>query len=284
MSVPRTKRQFAGASSDPSQRQITSFFNSSGVVSSTPPALSTGVTSTPRSFTAASSTDQANLLSVGMRVRKAVPEGYKTGTYSAFALWDEAGNEMAGAGAGDTGRSRANAVSTPRELLPFCGINKVGGLSSQPSAETFSFNATTPIYQTTIRSADVMDGGDELPGLTMSQDSTNSNDSASSGVTGSRTRKRFFVEDEDEVPEMPGRLKIVGWHDDDAVSPRSIAPAGWGNGRVMAVPRKGRSRGKLAGMSGRAAAMGQENAMAMDNDFDEASFLDHTWEVEMSDI
>lgn len=212
-------------------------------------------------------------------MRKAVPEGYKTGTYSAFALWDEAGNEMAGAG--DTGRSRANAVSTPRELLPFCGINKVGGLGTQSSTETFSFNAAAPSYQTTIRSADSMDSDDGLPGLTMSQDSTSSNDSASSGV---RTRKRIFIEDEDDAPEMPGRLNIVGWHDDDAVSPRSLAPAGWSNGRVMAVPRKGRTRGKSAGMSGRAAAMGQENAMAMGNDFDEAEFLDRTWEVEMSDV
>ncbi|KAK7914419.1 hypothetical protein PG985_012122 [Apiospora marii] len=284
MSVPRTKRQFAGASSDPSQRQITSFFNSSGVVSSTPTSLNTAGAGTPRSFNAASSNDQANLLSVGMRVRKAVPEGYKTGTYSAFALWDEAGNEMAGAGAGDTGRSRANAVSTPRELLPFCGINKVGGLGTQSSTETFSFNATAPSYQTTIRSADAMDSDDGLPGLTMSQDSTDSNGSASSGVTGARTRKRIFIEDEEDAPEMPGRLNIVGWHDDDAVSPRSLAPAGWGNGRVMAVPRKGRNRGKLAGMSGRAAAMGQENTMAMGNDFDEAEFLDRTWEVEMSDV
>ncbi|KAK8016114.1 ribonucleotide reductase inhibitor [Apiospora rasikravindrae] len=284
MSVPRTKRQFAGASSDPSQRQITSFFNSSGVVSSTPSSLSAAGASTPRSFIAASNTDQANLLSVGMRVRKAVPEGYKTGTYSAFALWDEADNEMAGAGAGDTGRSRANAVSTPRELLPFCGINKVGGLGTQPSTETFSFNATAPVHQTAIRPADAMDSSDELPGLTMSQESTGSNDSVSSGVTGARTRKRFFVEDEDDKPEMPGRLNIVGWNDDDAVSPRSVAPAGWGNGRVMAVPRKGRSRGKLAGISGRAAAMGQENVMVMGNDFDEAPFLDRTWEVEMSDV
>ncbi|KAK8061409.1 ribonucleotide reductase inhibitor protein [Apiospora phragmitis] len=284
MSVPRTKRQFAGASSDPSQRQITSFFNSSGVVSSTPLLLNATGTITPRSFTAASNTDQANLLSVGMRVRKAVPEGYKTGTYSAFSLWDEAGNEMAGAGAGDTGRSRANAVSTPRELLPFCGINRVGGLSTQSSTETFSFNATAPVHQPTIRSADAMDSSDELPGLTMSQESTDSNDSVSCGVTGARTRKRFFVEDEDDAPELPGRLNIVGWHDDDAVSPRSLAPAGWGNGRVMAVPRKGRTRGKLAGMSGRAAAMGQENTMVMGNDFDEAPFLDRTWEVEMSDV
>ncbi|KAK8104140.1 ribonucleotide reductase inhibitor [Apiospora kogelbergensis] len=284
MSVPRTKRQFAGASSDPSQRQITSFFNSSGVVSSTPSALTTPGASTPRAATAASSTDQANLLSVGMRVRKAVPEGYKTGTYSAFSLWDDAGNEMTGTGAGDTGRSRANAVSTPRELLPFCGINKVGGLSSQPSTETFSFNATAPVYQTTIRSVDAMDRGDEVPGLTMSQDSTSSNDSVGSGVTGARSRKRFFVEDEDQVPEMPGRLNIVGWHDDDAISPRSVIPPGWGNGRIMAVPRKGRNRGKLAGMSGRATAMGQENMMVVDTDFDEASFLDNAWEVEMSDI
>lgn len=274
MSAPRTKRQFAGAACDPAQRQITSFFTSTGATTApsaatTSPSSSTLTinTAAPRTFGASSASDQANLISVGMRVRKAVPEGYKTGTYSAFPLWDDEHDTMP-TSPGETGRSRANAVSTPRELTPFCGIHRVGGLQ-MPASDCVgpTFEIQAPAH--------------DMPGLTLSQESAASHDSSSSGVTGAKTRKRFFVDDDEETPDMPDRLSVAQWQDGE-VSPRSLVPVGWNNGRTMAVPRKGRLRGKLNGGPGMTA--GQENVVVDDGDFEEAPFLDRQWEVEMSDV
>ncbi|RYO95302.1 hypothetical protein DL766_005342 [Monosporascus sp. MC13-8B] len=298
MSAPHTKRQFAGAASDPTQRQITSFFSSATGSSTSASSLSF---STSSSHTTRASQSfgssllpapvQANLLSVGMRVRKSVPEGYKTGTYSAFALWDESdcAANMAGGAASSEGRSRANAFSSPRELLPFCGIHKVGGLDTQP--ETFSS------YQTSIsiNDASPIAVEDDIPGLTSSQDSMASTDPTAPGFAGARTRKRSFTEEEDEAPDIPNRLNV--WQNEKyegEVSPRSLAPVGWGNTRVMAVPKKGKLRDKMGlrretqfgspGDGGK--SFSHQNVMVVDDDFDEADFLDmgQSWEVEMGDV
>ena len=71
---------------------------------------------------------QANLLSVGMRVRKAVPEGYKTHKTALFS--DSRPAEAARPPLGSSGAA-ANASQRPRELLPFCGLHRVGGWAVQ---------------------------------------------------------------------------------------------------------------------------------------------------------
>ncbi|KAI0125132.1 ribonucleotide reductase inhibitor-domain-containing protein [Xylariales sp. AK1849] len=277
MSAPRTKRQFAGAASDPAQRQITSFFTTSTSTPSSYTSLNNASTASPRGITTAEASIQSNLLSVGMRVRKAVPEGYKTGSYSAFALWDESSNATMPT---EAGPPRATAFSTPKELLPFCGIHKVGGLDTQGSS-TSNSEPTASTYPSFLNIS-YANNMDDVPGLTLSQESTNSNDSTSSGITGARTRKRFFAEDEDEPSETLGGPFIPSWQDGE-VSPRSLAPVGWGNSRVLAVPRKGTLRGKLRGTCV-SEALGQENAMAVDEDFEEAPFLDRGFEAEMEDF
>ncbi|KAI0385139.1 ribonucleotide reductase inhibitor-domain-containing protein [Hypomontagnella monticulosa] len=304
MSAPRPKRQFAGAASDPAQRQITSFFTSSASPSSSAINYNNSrahQTSAPISPQLPASV-QANLLSVGMRVRKSVPEGYKTGNYSAFALWDENStsttrnnNPSSSAATMGEGRSRANAISTPRELLPFCGLHKVGGLATQPetSAPSFPPASFQPLLSVNgMPLDDNMTDDDDVPGLTSSQETVESTDSGAA-YSPPKTRKRSYTEDEEELPSTPGRLSLnVGfdvWRDgfDGEVSPRSVAPVGWGagNGRVMATPRRARLRGgKVA--PGR--ALGQENVMVVEGsdggDFGEADFLvSHGWEVEMSD-
>ncbi|KAK9420943.1 putative Ribonucleotide reductase inhibitor-domain-containing protein [Seiridium unicorne] len=276
MSAPRTKRQFAGAASDPAQRRITSFFASSGSLTSSAPADET----VPRCFAAADSSTQANLLSVGMRVRKAVPEGYKTAGYNAFSLWDENKKDSAPTSTTyDAGISRGTAVSTAKELLPFCGIHRVGGFDTQASsaADDFAFSLPSTDIPLGLLDPEIMD---EVPGLTLSQESVEYIDSTGPDVTGARTRKRFFADEEME-PETPDRLNVMGWQDIE-VSPRSLAPIHIGNGRRMAVPRKGGLRGKL-GIVG-VNPIGQENAMVADNDFEEASFLDQSHEVDMDDV
>ena len=177
------------------------------------------------------STVQANLLSVGMRVRKSVPEGYKTIGHSAFKLWTD--NTPISNGA-PTATMRASS----RELLPFCGINKVGGLDSQ-----------APFV-------DDLPDLDAVPELTMSQESVESN-------PGEPSRKRYYSDDEeDDRPTV--WVPNSNW-DDTPVSPRSSAPM-QGNARVMAVP-KSRIRKSVSFHE-----VGQEN-MAVDDDFEEADFL-----------
>ncbi|KAF9776162.1 hypothetical protein IL306_005693 [Fusarium sp. DS 682] len=163
MSTPRIKRQFAGASAEPSQRQITSFFNARSSDESAiaeadkpmQPALPSNV--------------QANLLSVGMRVRKSVPEGYKTKGTGAFKLWTDNAPVKA-----STPTARAPGKGASRELLPFCGINKVGGLDTQPDFE------------------DDIPDLDAIPELTMSQESAE-------GECYDGSRKRIFDEDDDDI-------------------------------------------------------------------------------------
>ncbi|KAI0203244.1 ribonucleotide reductase inhibitor-domain-containing protein [Astrocystis sublimbata] len=288
MSAPRTKRQFAGAACDPAQRHITSFFNSA--TGATSPYthnhhnhISQTYTSLPSSSSSLSTTKhhiedidslpasvQSNLLSVGMRVRKSVPEGYKTGSYAAFALWDESDagtTETAAAVAtaatmGEGQRSRANAFSSPRELLPFCGINKVGGMNTQPPP-----SSPSSTYQPHF-SCDGM-GLDDMPGLISSQESVQS---SASSITGP-SRKRYFVEDEEN--EIPGQLNFWRYH-------RDISPVS-DNGRPIAVPRKSRLRANFSGgPTTPVSGAGHENLMVVDSDFDDAEFLDQgPWEVDM---
>ncbi|KAK1969823.1 ribonucleotide reductase inhibitor [Colletotrichum sublineola] len=243
MSAPRTKRPFAGASSDPAQRQITSFFAPrSGPTPSAEPSSTSATSNLPSDV-------QSNLLSVGMRIRKSVPEGYKTGTYSSFKLWTDnegprtpvvrttntAGNWNAAA------RHRSTAAAQ-RELLPFCGINKVGGLASQPAYASESEHEEEGVP-----------GLDNVPGLSSSQESVES--TASDG----RSKKRFFADEETDEPVQLS-ANPTAWLDSE-VSPRSLTPSGWVNARPFAVPRKSR----------RKPAAEQENLVV--DDFDDADFL-----------
>ncbi|KAK1763620.1 putative ribonucleotide reductase [Phialemonium atrogriseum] len=303
MSAPRTKRQFAGAASDPAQRQITSYFykGPDGARTSPDPAAAAAVISPELPAHV-----QSNLLNVGMRVRKSVPEGYKTGSsYSAFALWADAD-----ADAGSSPPSTAptptptpaagSALSSRRELLPFCGIHKVGGLAAQP-AWSLSPSATATEDHLILLPVPALD---DVPSLTSSQESAASTDddhhpviptisvtaaAARGPATGSNSnnRKRAFVGDEGEgeVPAPFSRPHGLGvWRDraewlDGEVSPRSLAPAGWENARVMAVARR-RSSGKgVARAALPLEDLGQEN-MAVD-DFGEAEFLDYRYGREM---
>ena len=219
MSNTRVKRPFAGASADPSQRQITSFFGAQSDMDV--------VTNEALPQPSLPSNIQSNLLSVGMRVRKSVPEGYKTVGTSAFKLWTD-----------NTKPSEVKSNNSPRvvsrELLPFCGINKVGGFESQPEFPPSVF--------------DDVPSEDAVPELTMSQKSVESN---------GPSRKRVYDDDDDEASLQ---AFSSGWSN-DAGSGKSL-----GNSRVLAVPQ---SRVRNASFVKK---VDQEN-MANDGDFDEAEFL-----------
>ncbi|KPM34239.1 hypothetical protein AK830_g12333 [Neonectria ditissima] len=222
MSTPRTKRQFAGASADPAQRQITSFFNQKSTTDA-----STTTANTNRQPDLPSSI-QSNLLSVGMRVRKSVPEGYKTVGPSAFKIWTD-----------DAPLSTPSTVRPPtkassRELLPFCGINRVGGLDTQPDFEYDEF--------------DNVPGLDAIPELTMSQESTGDADSYLEA-----SRKRIFDDDNAD-------------NESREASPGTLTPGGSGPARAIAVPHS------RVNKTFTFRSIGQDNK-ATDSDFEEADFL-----------
>ncbi|KAK4042464.1 ribonucleotide reductase inhibitor-domain-containing protein [Parachaetomium inaequale] len=294
MSGPRTKRQFAGAASDPSQRSITSFFARTTSSTTSADAAPKPASHTALNGPAIPAQVQTDLLNVGMRVRKAIPEGYKTGSdYSAFTLWaeDNASNASNSRPASTT--PSAAFTSTTRELEPFCGLNRVGGLAVQPA-----YNNSNPVD-------DDDDGLDSMPGLTSSQDTIVSNASTVSSshttlnITTTANRKRIFTSDEDEAARDvlsttlpyrgPFRLSsdnqaAAAWLEDE-ISPRSLAPpAGlWENARVMAVPKRSSKQAATRRVPGIAEELmmgGQENVMVVvrgedGNDFEEASFLDY---------
>ncbi|POS76732.1 hypothetical protein DHEL01_v204866 [Diaporthe helianthi] len=294
MSAPRTKRQFTGSASDPSQRQITSFFSTSNALNDSSASVCAGAEVSLSSRPVLPADTQSHLLNVGMRVRKSVPEGYKTGSYSAFSLWS------------DNDAAKMNHTATPppvllrapssatsqRELLPFCGINKVGGLSSQPDSVPDAPAVLVPRLQ--LGSVPSID---DVPPLTSSQGSIDSNSSQPAltiNTASAASRKRVYSEDSDsDAPSVTDSLQVPGgaWMDGE-ISPRSLVPVGWDstNTRVMAIPKKSRRAHKarpgtvpsmdVPGVAGGAVMplrldqLGQEN-MAVDGDFQEADFLDY---------
>lgn len=192
-STARVKRPFAGASANPSQRQITSFF---GAHSGSPASAETARQQQQQPTLPASI--QSNLLSVGMRVRKSVPEGYKTEGTSAFKLWTD--NTVPNA---PKVRSSSTRVAS-RELLPFCGINRVGGFESQPA----------------FARDDVPDE-DAVPELTMSQETVDGGEETAT----TPSRKRIYDDDED-VRDLHGEL----------------SPGSRGNARLLAIPRSRKTK------------------------------------------
>jgi ribonucleotide reductase inhibitor len=122
----------------PFQPQITSFFSSSissSHISSSQKRASLEHYSIEDNIEDAAV--QASLLNVGMRIRKAVPEGYKTHKTQLFmdstptsSTYSARMTSMAGIPAQ---RPQQQQQERGRDLLPFCGIHKVGGLAVQNS-------------------------------------------------------------------------------------------------------------------------------------------------------
>ncbi|RFU28150.1 hypothetical protein B7463_g8183, partial [Scytalidium lignicola] len=248
------KRPYAG-----SQPAITSYF------SSAPQSKSTTTPSTqassPASFPELPATVQSNLLSVGMRVRKSVPEGYKTGSaYSAFSIFTD--STPVNAQLHNTPPSAIEnndppilAARKPRrsgitELTPFCGILKVGGLSQQWCVDE----------PTVLEDEEDTDEVNDVPFLS-SQGSTISTLSVGSVACNVTNKRRYPGEDDEDGIQV--------------VSGGVIPVSADFRGRVIAVPR--RKKGQVTG----AEVFAQGSAI----DFEDADFLDYSSyeEVEMRD-
>lgn len=207
---------------------------------------------------------QSNLLSVGMRVRKSVPEGYKTGDYSAFTLFSEHSTPPL-----TPDRSFAQSPSirqhcAPKELAPFCGIMKTGGFGIQEFSPPAEHEVPSLSSQGSTISDVSMDGVDSAP------------------PTGN---KRRLLEDDDADEHHTGFLstgrapRFRSCLEDD-ISPLTIVPKeSWQAGRAMMVPK---SRRRGLGLVSKKEVGGQENVT---DEFGEAEFLDYglLQEVEMLD-
>ncbi|TVY17449.1 hypothetical protein LARI1_G003279 [Lachnellula arida] len=263
-----SKRPYNG-----SQPPITSYF------SSPTPSLSTTTTGPSPSHRAPSTPPlphdiQANLLSVGMRVRKAVPEGYKTGSgaYSAFTLFSDDNSSShlplpEKRYAGGSGSRSAGNRPRARELTPFCGILKVGGMAQQQQQQQWG------IYAPNHRAEEEEEGEDEEECPVLGQGSTVSNDNGYyGGYTGNGGNKRRFEEDDQGDERMNLGLGL-----------------GLGAGRLMAVPVPRRKKMGVDNRGKMVFGRGQENVAVVgaDGDFGEADFLDYSaalGEVEMGGV
>src|SRR2546430_16326436 len=92
-----------------------------------------------------------------MRIRKAVPEGYKTGAHGTikssigldvdqFSSLCPSNQSNSWEGGSDSGESLKQTSASFAELAPFCGILKVGNLAQQASfhaTEDYSLQEST---------------------------------------------------------------------------------------------------------------------------------------------
>ncbi|RAL61844.1 hypothetical protein DID88_002907 [Monilinia fructigena] len=252
MPARQTKRPYAG-----SQPQITSYFTTGSTSLPAPPNPSQNQPALPHPV-------QSSLLSVGMRIRKSVPEGYKTGSYSAFNLFSDTTpaikSNISSAPPASNPTPGTHKVTRPhagnRELTPFCGLMKVGGLGIQGYSD----------------SGEAIEDGDEdeyEETFWGSQESMMSNDSVGSYGGGNGAKRRFTDEDED-CGDLFGGNENEG---------RVLMNVG---DRRIAVPRMRKSeKSSVGGMTTRFG--GDENA---DFDFGEADFLDYSLaeEVQMGGV
>ena len=175
-----------------------------------------------------------------MRVRKSVPEGYKT--TSCYASKQIGLGDRSSAASYAGGALNNNYRGGFAELTPYCGILKVGAYGSQ------SLPHRTEIVEA------LQIGNDDYD-FVSSQDSSVSTDSVSTdrSQTPSLGKKRPF-QDED----IFGHVAV--WEDEDMLPPTA---------RFMAVPK---TRRKWLSATPRKGGVreGKEN---ITNDFEEADFL-----------
>ncbi|MBA7495870.1 hypothetical protein ES702_06466 [subsurface metagenome] len=187
---------------------------------------------------------QASLLSVGMRVRKSVPEGYKThktlGTLE--VPFPSTAPEKA-----MTTPLKSRRIEGSRELQPFCGLHKIGGWAAQ-SAPPSSAPAAMQ-----------SDSGDEEDMLELSTSqntilSTQGSLMPSVSAPSAPSRKRTFEDDiEDDMDAYFDQVEDADPDDRSQVATsRPIA-------RVKPALRKAATDGLVRVVYG--------------HDFEEASFL-----------
>jgi hypothetical protein len=233
---------------------------------------------------------QANLLSVGMRVRKSVPEGYKTHKMSALPSIQTTLSAPSTTITLDVKPPRDPVPDDfvhQRELLPFCGLHKIGGLgfADQP---TTNIHLYAGVDATGHRPPNMF----TLPAEAFTQPFS-SQGSTDSGYSSETLRpnplnpsKRSWI-DEDDRPlntnfffRIPAKGAVEV--EEVPVSPLSETPEQGmnllGGGRQYAQPKSRRPGIRSSNTGG---SFESEESMELDlenrhegqGDFDEAGFL-----------
>jgi hypothetical protein len=231
---------------------------------------------------------QTDLMQVGMRVRKSVPEGYKTHTNKMMALPSIQTTLSHPSSTTTTITLDVKAARGPvpddvlhqRELLPFCGLQKLGGFAEQPTTNIhlYTGGGTPPPNHF------------PLPAETFSQPfHFSSQDSGYESVhTNANPSKRSW-HDEDDV--LNGRSAFVFSKgpivqvDEVPVSPLSATPENMlPPVRQVKMPKSRRQKA-LSGLDVDIDMLGVESRVVVGSgsDFEEADFLGEG-EVSMSGI
>ena len=179
-----------------------------------------------------------------MRVRKSVPEGYKTHK----TIGTDGFPFPSTAPAAPVQGVRPSYSQEPsRELMPLCGLHKVGGMAMQP--QSYAPPSSAP----PAMSRGYGDDRDDLPGLSMSQRTLLSTQgsyvSAVATTVNAPNKKRTFDE------EMEEELDALF----DDMEAADSAPTT----RIIAKPKSSLRRAATDSM------LSSED----DNDFEEAGFL-----------
>ena len=178
---------------------------------------------------------QADLLSVGMRVRKSVPEGYKTHKTSGLPSIHTTISSRSSASITAAAEYSVKPPRDPvpeqvqhqRELLPFCGLHKIGGYAEQPVTNVHLYGGSDPSGE---RSMNIF----PLPAEAFtqpfsSQSSTDSSISNSSLAPNPANLHKRSWHDEDETPVRLSsnflfKIPMKVAEDDVPISPLSATP------------------------------------------------------------
>ena len=194
------------------QAPITSFFTTEATCSDSVSSQQSHQNRVPFSSLPVSDEIQSSLLTVGMRVRKSVPEGYKTHKtlyptppYGHPSCFPESRIED----------YETHPASTRyagyAELMPFCGLHKIGGMAVQPMPEASSDSYRDAPF------VKVAEHGEEpdpwsLPSTQQSVDSER---------TATSSRKRSFRCDQEEDDDGDGYVGYSYWNQQLPSSPFS---------------------------------------------------------------
>jgi hypothetical protein len=266
-------------------------------------------------------TVQADLLSVGMRVRKSVPEGYKTHkpvSLPSIQTLARSPNHSSTTTMTTTMTTTAHEytvkpprdpvpthVQHQRELLPFCGLQKIGGYAEQPVTNLH-------LYGGSDASGERIMNMFPLPAEAFTQPFSSQSSTASSISISSvrppnpgNVHKRSW-QDEDEAPlrlsaDFFFKLPMKISEDEVPISPLSATPPiAFPQAPLRAIAQPKSRRSGLRTMDGNAVKdmdvdMDFENTDQVEarviagspSDFDEADFL-QPWgtarEVQMSGL